>query len=264
VPSLDLDRFVQRDSPIHALDPRVKLLATLGFILGNLLLPDGAWRGFAAAFGLIVAVGALASLGWSYAPRRSFIALPFMLAALSVVFVVPGRVVAAWQIGPFQVVVTDAGLVRLASILLRMWLSVQMAILLAATTPFPDVAHALRHLRVPAVLVAIVTLMYRFLFVLADEARRLLRARAARSAALPGRRAGGGVAWRARVAGGMAGQLMIRGLERSDRVYMAMVARGYRGQLLTMNPHSMTARDWRWSAAAVAALAGIQWLGRLG
>jgi cobalt/nickel transport system permease protein len=86
--------------------------------------------------------------------------------------------------------------------------------------------------------------MYRYLFVLVDEVTRLLRARAARSAQLPGRKGGRTLAWRAGVAGGMAGQLFIRSLERSDRVYQAMLARGYQGTLLTMNPHVMRPLDW--------------------
>jgi cobalt/nickel transport system permease protein len=119
-----------------------------------------------------------------------------------------------------------------------------MAILLAATTRLPDILHALRHLKVPAVLVSILAFMYRYLFVLADEAARLLRARAARSARLPGQRGGGALTWRARVAGNMVGQLFVRSLSRSDRVHQAMLARGYRGELLTMNPHKMRAFDW--------------------
>ncbi len=96
---------------------------------------------------------------------------------------------------------------------MRSWLSVQMAILLTATTAFPDLMHALRHLRVPRLLVAIVSLMYRYLFVLTDETARLLRAREARSARVAGRRGGGTLAWRARVAGNMAGQLFLRSYE---------------------------------------------------
>ena len=84
-------------------------------------------------------------------------------------------------------VATQIGLVRFASIVVRSWLSVQMAILLTATTQFPDLVHALRHLRLPQVLVAIVAFMYRYLHVLVDESLRLLRARQSRSARAPGR-----------------------------------------------------------------------------
>ncbi len=75
--------------------------------------------------------------------------------------------------------------------------------------------------------------MWRYLFVLADEALRLLRARQARSGQTdrPGLKPGGSLSWRGRVAGGMAGSLFLRAFERSDRIYMAMVARGYDGEV---------------------------------
>lgn len=259
-----LDRYVFRESPVHALDARVKLLATVGFILSNVLLPDGAWLAFALAWGLTILVSVLASLGPGFAARRSFIALPFMLAATSVIFAVPGEAVARWEVWGRALTVTDAGLVRFVSLMLRTWLSVQMAILLTATTSFPDLTHAMRHLKVPAVLVAIISFMYRYLFVLVDEAQRLLRARASRSAALPGQKAGGSLFWRARVAGNMAGQLLLRSLDRADHVYLAMVSRGYRGQLLTMTQHTMTPRDWQWGGVALVALCLIQAVGRYG
>jgi cobalt/nickel transport system permease protein len=82
-------------------------------------------------------------------------------------------------------------------------------------------------------LVAILGLMWRYLFVMADEALRLMRARQARSGhpATPGARMGGSIAWRARVTGGMAGNLFLRSFERADRIYAAMASRGYDGEV---------------------------------
>jgi cobalt/nickel transport system permease protein len=154
------------------------------------------------------------------------------------------------------------GLLRFVSILIRSWLSVQMAILLVAVTRFPDLIHALEHLRIPAVLTTIIVFLYRYLFVLTDEVFRLLRAREARSAAAPGSKSGGGVLWRARVAGNMAGQLFLRSYERSDRIYNAMVARGYSGHLYTLNPHEMKSTDYYASALAVAIIFITHVLGR--
>ena len=136
-----------------------------------------------------------------------------------------------------------------------------MAILLTATTQFPDLMHALRHLRLPQILVAVISFMYRYLFVLADEAMRLLRARQARSAQLPGQKAGGSLWWRARVAGNMVGQLFLRSYDRSDRVYNAMLARGYRGHFLTLNPHAMQPFDWLAGGIALLILLGFQGVG---
>jgi cobalt/nickel transport system permease protein len=258
------DRYVPVASLIHRLDPRVKLVATVLFILSNALLPDGAWPAFGLAWGLVLLVSGLAGLGPGYALKRSFIALPFALAAVTVVFNQPGETLFTWQLGPWRLAATGAGLVRFASIVVRTWLSVQMAILLTAATRFPDLIHALHHLRVPRLLVAVISFMYRYLFVLVDEAMRLVRAREARSARPTGGGGGGSLAWRARVSGNMVGQLFLRSYERSDRIYQAMLSRGYAGQYQTMSPHVMGGTDWAVGVAAALVLLLLQALARLG
>lgn len=257
------DRFHAGTSLVHHLDPRVKVIVTVLFIVSNSLLPDGAWLALAASLLLVLFASSLSDLGTGFTLRRSFIALPFALAALTTLFATPGSPIFHLTAGPLDVTVTGPGLVRFTSILIRTWLSVQMAILLVATTSFPDLLHALRHLRVPGVLVAIISFMYRYLFVLTDEVIRLRRAREARSAQLNGKKSGGTLAWRAKTAGSMAGQLFLRSLERSDRIYNAMLARGYTGQLLTLNAHLMERKDWIAGAAALGILLFIQAVGRL-
>jgi cobalt/nickel transport system permease protein len=258
-----LDRYQTGESPIHHLDPRVKVVMTVLFILSNVLLPDGAWLAFALAWGLILLISVLAGLGLGYALKRSFVALPFALAAVTVVFNLPGEPLFVWKLGPWHLVATDAGMIRFASIVIRTWLSVQMAILLTATTRFPDLMHALEHLRVPQLLVAIISFMYRYLFVITDEAMRLMRARESRSAQPASGGGGGSISWKARVTGNMVGQLFLRSYERSDRVYNAMLARGYNGQFLTINPHVMSASDWTIGVGAVAILVLLQAVGRM-
>lgn len=257
------DRYQAGDSLLHRLDARVKVVLTLLFILTNVLLPDGAWAGFGLGLGMIVGLSLLAGLAPGHAVKRSFVALPFALAAVTTLFSIPGEPLAHIRLGPWTVVPTDAGFLRFSSIVIRSLLSVQMAILLTTTTPFHDLIHALRHLRLPRALVSIIAFMYRYLFVLADEALRLLRAREARSAQLPGHSGGGRIAWRARVAGHMAGQLFVRSFERSDRVYNAMLARGYRGHLYTLTPHAMRRKDWLAAAAGLLLLAAMQVVARL-
>lgn len=252
------DRFVAGESLIHRLDPRVKVVVTLAFIISNTLLPDGVWLAFGLAWLAVLLANGLAGLRLDYAFKRSFIALPFALAAVTVIFTIPGYPVAAIQLGPWTLVATDAGLIRFASIVIRSWLSVQMAILLVATTQFPDLMHALRHLRLPQILVAVVSFTYRYLFVLTDEVLRLLRARDARSARMAGYKSGGSTMWRARTAGHMAGQLFLRSYERSDRIYHAMLSRGYRGHFLTLNPHVMRPIDWLAGGLALSALILLQ------
>jgi cobalt/nickel transport system permease protein len=252
------DRYVPGVSLLHGIDPRVKAAVALLTILSNALLPDGAWAGFGLTFVLVLTASWAGGLGPTYPVVRSFVALPFALAAVTAVFVLPGEPLFATTIGPWTLVATDTGLLRFGSIVVRSLLSVQTAILLTATTPFPDLLHALRHLGLPSLLVTIVSLMYRYLFVLAEEATRLLRAREARAVG-----SGGSVVWRGRVAGYMVGQLFLRSYERSDRVYNAMLARGMDGRHLTLNRHALHGRDWLAVAGSAATLAGIQLAGRL-
>jgi cobalt/nickel transport system permease protein len=257
------DRYHETESFLHRLDPRVKALATILFIVSNALLPDGAWSAFAFSLLFLLAANWLSKLGTLYTLKRSLIALPFALIAVSVLFSIPGKPIADFQIARWNLVVSDAGLLRFASILIRSWLSVQMALLLVAVTRFPDLIHGLEHLRVPVIITTIIAFLYRYLFVLTDEVLRLLKARESRSAALAGHRSGGSALWRARIAGNMTGQLFLRSYERSDRIYHAMIARGYAGYLYTLNPHELKRADYFALAFSLALIFILQLIGRL-
>jgi len=257
------DRYHDSTSFIHSLDPRVKVSVTIAFILSNALLPDGAWIAFTCSWAFLVLVNALSGLGVPFSFKRSFIALPFALIAITVLFSMPGEPLTQFRFLMWDLTITNGGLLRFVSIVIRSWLSVQMAIMLVATARFPDIVHALEHLHVPSILTTIIAFLYRYLFVLADEVSRLLRARESRSAAAAGSRSGGSVAWRARVAGNMAGQLFLRSYERSDRVYNAMLSRGYTGHLNTMNPHELHRKDYVTAAVVLILLLIFQMVGRL-
>ncbi len=256
------DRFHAAESKLHRLDPRVKVVVAVLFILSNALLPDGAWAAFGLAWLFLLGANALSNLGVDFTFRRSFVALPFALAAITAIFSPIGHPLGNWSLGPLVLIPTDYGVIKFISILLRSWLSVQVAILLVAVTRFPDMIHAFEHLRVPSILTTIVAFLYRYLFVLTDEVMRLLRARQSRSAASAGQRSGRSVVWRARVTGSMAGQLFLRSYERSDRIYNAMLARGYDGHLRTLNPHILHPSDWMYGALAILILLSLQVVGR--
>ncbi len=227
-----LDPFRPLISPVHALDARIKLPLALAFIVTCSLTPPAAWSVFVLLCAIVVSVEVLSGLGVPYVWRRSALALPFALAALPVVFGTEGNVLFKIAAAGVSLSATTQGLARFLSIMLKSWLSVQAAIVLAASTPFPELLRAMRAIGSPKLLVAMFGLMWRYLFVMLDEALRLIRARSARSGQLgvAGSRSGGSIAWRARVTGGMAGNLLIRAFERSERIYSAMLARGYDGE----------------------------------
>ena len=252
------DRYLHSDSSIHRLAPQVKVVIAILFIFSNALLPDGDWLSFGISWAVIFLLNLLARLNWAYTLKRSIIALPFALAAITALFSLPGKTLVTWHLGSLELILTDAGLIRFLSIIVRSWLSVQIAILLVATTKFPDLIHALEHLRLPKMLVTVIAFLYRYMSVLTDEVIRLMRARQARSAVLPDKRGGGSLLWRARTAGNMVGQLFLRSYERSDRIYHAMLSRGYNGHLRTLNQHEMQVNDWLIIALAFLIIASLQ------
>lgn len=254
-----LDRYRQGTSLVHHLDPRLKLLATLAFVLAVTTTAAGGWLVFALLAGLAVGAVLLAQVPLVEGLRRSAIALPFAgMVALSLPFTQDGAVIWSWPIFGSRLTITDAGLLLFATVVLKAWLSVMVSGLLVATTPFPDLLKAMRSLHVPVVLTVTISFMYRYLFVLTDEAMRLQTARAARSAG-----SGGTVWWRARVLGGMIGSLFIRSYERSERVYAAMLARGFAGEVRTLTCLTWQARDTWAGLAWLAALTAIAALGRM-
>jgi cobalt/nickel transport system permease protein len=224
------DAYRAEDSFWHRLDSRVKLVLTLAFVLCVSLTPMGAWPVYVLLLAVVLSASILAELGPAFVLRRAWVALPFALAALPLLVTVQGTPLLTIRVGPWLLAVSVAGLERFVSIALKSWLSVQMAILLTASTPLPDLLVALRALRLPKLLVAILGLMWRYLAVLGDEAMRMIRAREARSGSR-NERSGGTLGWRARVTGAMAGTLFLRGYERSERIYDAMLARGYDGTI---------------------------------
>ena len=257
-----LDAYQPQASFIHRLDARVKLVMAVSFVVATALTPDGAWPAYVLLTALALGVAVAAQLGVGLVQRRAAVALPFALAAVTVAFSTPGRPLLAVHVLGWELALTDAGLVRFASILLRSWMSVQIAVVLTASTPFPALLQAMHSLRLPRVLVAIAGFTYRYLFVIGDEALRLMRARTARSGA-PDGRGGGSVLWRARVTGGMAGSLFLRSIERSERIYDAMLARGYDGEVRSLRTPVLQPRDVLVASPFALALVAIQILARL-
>ena len=154
--------------------------------------------------------------------------MPFVfLIAVFIPFFKEGEVAGSYNIWLWQVLVTHSGLQVLWNILAKAWLSMLSLILLTSTTKMADLLTGMERLHLPRVMVMILSFMYRYIFVLADEVMRMKQARDSRSF-------GGSRLWQIRTVGSMAGTLFIRSYERGERVYAAMLARGFDGQCRTL------------------------------
>lgn len=217
------------------------MLSALLLILAVNLVPDGQWAVFFCFWSVLTVLVGLSGVGFPQFFRRCLLAVPFALAAVAIPFTSPGAVVAelpwlGWR-------VTEPGLIRFGSVLCRFWLAVGAAVLMSGITPFADLIWALRKLRMPSALVSIVGLMYRYLFVVGDEAIRMMRARSSRSCTRQGAHRPS-VVWQAEVAGHMVGSLFLRALARSERIHVAMLSRGYDGTPKMLVKHEVRLRDW--------------------
>jgi cobalt/nickel transport system permease protein len=212
-----LDELAFRDTPAARLDPRAKLLATLGFVavVASVGRTD---LGRLAPFALYPA--ALAALG--DVPARPLLvrlalASPFALGVAAFEPLLHREPVASW--GGLAV---SAGWLAFATILAKFALSLGAALLLVATTGFDDACVALRRLGAPRALVVQVLFTWRYLFVLGEEAARTVRAHALRAPAGNRPTLGEG--------GQLLGHLVLRALDRAERIHAAMLCRGFDGR----------------------------------
>lgn len=255
-----LDPYRERESAVHGADPRVKLVLALATILAANATPVRAWPVHLAYYVLLGAVALWARLSLRHVAARSALALPFVLmAAAGLPFVREGEPLMSMNLLGLPVTVTDVGLNRFTTILVRSWLSVLVTVTLVVTTRFAEIVRAMRSLGVPLVLTSIMALMYRYLYILVEEARRLMLARDARSAEPAAQdarhgRVGRGLGWQAQVTGHMIGTLFLRTYERSERVYCAMLARGFTGEIRVLREERPSRGQMVVAAAALAAL----------
>ena len=200
-----LDRHSRLDSPLHNLPASAKLAVTLVLVVLTALLPRGAWMAYAALGGLILALALVSRIPATYLLRRLALAEPLVFGIALLSLLPPG----GWS--------------AFLGILSKSTLCLCFVILLAGTTPFNDLLEVLRRVRLPALFVTTLALLYRYLFVMIDEAARMRRARHSRSFVRDRRHQ-----WRALAT--VAGQLFVRSSERAERVYAAMTARGWTEQ----------------------------------
>jgi cobalt/nickel transport system permease protein len=251
-----IDEYSHLDSVIHRLDPRTKLIASLAFIVAVVLTPTSNWRIFAFYFAVIVLLLAFSKLPAVYVLKRSLVILPFvLLIAIFIPFFKEGEVAGSYNIWLWQISITYNGLLILANVLIKSWLCILALILLSSTTRMNDLLKALEQLGTPQVMILILSFMYRYIFVLVDEVMRLQQARDSRNF-------GGSWIHHLKATGHIIGTLFIRSYERGERIYAAMLARGFDGQVRTLYKLSFKQADAYFGVAfgLVLVLPYIVWL----
>jgi len=213
-----LETLASQDSFIHRLDPRAKVLTTLVFILCVVSFDK---YQFSAVLPYLVFPVVLITAGGL---QVGFLLKKLLLIAPIAVLIGAFNPYFDRQIiFHFGSLGVSGGWLSFASILLRFTLTISAAFILIATTSFSGVCQALEKLGAPRVFVLQLLFLYRYLFVLVDEGARLVRARALRS--FNGK--GTGMTIYAQ----LVGQLLLRTLDRAQRIHLAMRSRGFNGEI---------------------------------
>jgi len=224
-----LDRLGDGSSVVHRLDPRVKLLTTFAFVVTVVSFPK---YSVAALLPLLLYPATLAVLGRL---PLGYVAAKLVLVAPLVVLVgVANPLLDRTPVLHLGRVAISGGWISFSAIVVKALLTISTALVLIGVTSFRKLCAALQQLGVPRVLTTQLLLVYRYLFVLGEEARRLTRARSLRSFGRRGRQLA--------VHRQLVGRLLLRTLERAQRVHQAMLARGFDGTL-----HRPETWSLRWS-----------------
>jgi cobalt/nickel transport system permease protein len=204
---------------LHRARPEHKILALLGLMVLVVGTPESWIPAYAGFLLMLVGAALSARVPLGYLARRMAIGIPVAVFALALPWLVPGPRV---EIAGLSL--SEAGLTDASVLLARATTGLLAGLLLAATTEPRELVVGLERLRLPRVMVQIVAFMIRYVDVVTAEMTRMRIARESRgfSARTPAH-------WP--VLAKSVGALFIRSYERGERVHLAMLSRGYRGEL---------------------------------
>jgi cobalt/nickel transport system permease protein len=216
-----LEILAEQNSPIHRLDPRAKLLVTIFFVLTVVSYDRYAITDLLPFFLYPAVIIGLANLPVKYLLKKLLIVSPFVLF-IGIFNPFIDREIMV-ELGPLAI---SGGWISFASLLLRFTLTVGAALLLIATTGFPAVCGALDKMGAPRILTVQFLMLYRYLFVLIEEGIRMIRAHALRSFSRNRPRY--------RIYLQLLGNLLLRTLDRAQRIHLAMLSRAFSGEIKTV------------------------------
>ncbi|HEY2384345.1 MAG TPA: cobalt ECF transporter T component CbiQ [Terriglobia bacterium] len=233
-----------RKGLLQAVDPRIKLVGILSLVVSVVVSRQLAAILFVFLIGLILAVlskvrlQALLIMVWS--PVLLFtgaIALPALfLTSGRTLFVLP---IPGWHI-------TAQGLRAASYLVSRAETAATLSALLALTTPWAYLLKALRVFCVPVVFIVILSATYRYMFVLLQTAADMSESRKSRTVGRLDSKES------RRIAAATIGVLLSKSFEISNDVHLAMLSRGFRGDLYTLHNFRAFPRDWLWLGVVFA------------
>jgi cobalt/nickel transport system permease protein len=236
---------------LQRIEPRVKLLTLLGLLVSAALVRHIPVL-VAMYLGTLV-LAAASGLSLAFFIKRVWLFIPIFTGIVVLPatfnFITPGHVVVPFGTWfGYRVGMTGQGLTSAGLIVTRVAVSISLVVLLTLTTPWNRLLAALRALAVPRMFILVLAMAYRYLFHLLNSVTDMYTARKARMVGAEGDATSG----RTFVAAS-AGALFGKSHALAEEVHMAMVARGYNGNVRTISPTRIDARDVAWTLACLVA-----------
>lgn len=251
-----LDHYWVLESPIHKLDPRIKIIAAFLALVAVVITPNGRFLDHIFFIPLLIALLYIARLPLGSILRRMAVILPLaIIIAASLPFISPGRPIITFEFF-IPLTITDTGLANFASVVIKAVSAIWIMTLLTATTRFRDLVAGMQKLKLPTIFTSILGFMYRYIFLFIDEAEHLSIGRHSRSFGHRPLLAMKGFGW-------MLSSLFIRSFERGERIYEAMCARGFQGTFATLTEMKIGATDVVLCTGFMAIIITIKLIGHL-
>jgi cobalt/nickel transport system permease protein len=240
-----IQAFLQR------VDPRAKLGMFLAFVLAASL--TSSYAALLVLYAITLAAAVASRIPTDFFVKRVWLGIPLFagIVVIPSIFFVPGPTLFAITIGPLTIAPTIPGLMGAVLLVMRVGVSVSLAVLLVMTTPWADILKSLRAIRVPQVFVLILSMTYRYIFLFLHTINGIFLARRSRLVAKTR------MTEQRRWIGGTLGSLMSRSFKMSNDVYAAMLARGFTGEMRAYSTFAMTSRDWLLLVGSVALTVGL-------
>lgn len=233
--ALDAETLGTHAGLLQSLDPRAKLICFLALLSCGILAHSLSLLLLLFLLTLVLALASAIPL-WQLAKQIWISVLLFTgLIALPALILVPGQTL--WQLPLLHWSITEQGLRSAAFLIGRAETSATLAALLILSTPWPHLLKALRCLGAPVVLVAILGMTYRYIFVLLHTAMQMFEAHRSRIVAPMH----GGQ--KRQMITAAIGVLLGKSLQLSTEVHLAMLARGYRGEVHLLHEFRLRPRD---------------------
>ena len=252
--ALYAEELAKTDGLLQRLDPRVKVVGLLALVVAAALSRQIVV--ILGLFGVAIVLALLSRVPIRTLATRVWVgALLFTgMLALPAIFITPGQVV--YRLSLLGWPITSQGLGAAAYLITRVETAATFSLLLILCTPWAQVLKALRVLRVPVVFVVILGMTYRYIFLMLQTAQDMFESRQSR---MVGRMSGSD---QRRLAGASVGVLLSKSIQLSSDVYLAMLSRGFRGEIYTLDNFQMQGRDWIALAGLLAIAVLAIWLGR--